>query len=553
MTNTSLPTLTSAPDLRTVEPHNRCIDAFDSALRAHAGIQRTEFDAHTGRVHVSYDPSVLDDRHALTLVRAAGQTAVEQIAGCANRNGELCLACRQLSLPELSSRYQTLAQLPATGGDDNLVTISPTRTIETPTPPPAKDSRPRLRRDYLEIIFTVTTLIVTLAAFVLQNWALAPAPVITGLYVVAFLAGGYYGTLDGLALLRQRRLDVNLLMVLAALGAALIGKPGEGATLLFLFSLSNTLQSFAMDRSRRAIEKLLDLRPKMALVKRGARMVTLPIEDLVIGDMVVVRPGERFPIDGQVASGASSADQSTITGESMPVNKEPGDQVFSGTVNGNGALEIHVTRLAKDTTLARIVQLVEEAQGNKAHTQRLLDNFEQGYAIFVLGGAVLLATVPLIFLAQPFYPTFYLAMTWLVVASPCALVISTPASILSAIANGARRGILFKGGVHLEQTAGLKVIAFDKTGTLTQGRPALTEVVPYGSHSAATLLALAAAVEVRSEHPLGAAVVRAAEARKLTLPVATDFRAIPGQGIEAQVAGQRVLIGGERLIRRTRP
>ena len=549
---TSLPL--SNPSANSVNP-NRCVDVLDHTLRGYAGIQRAEFDAATGRLHVAYDPQVLSDQRALSLVRQAGQTAAERVAECTLREGALCQNCPTTPRPELASHFQRLAQVPGAGQHSGLLVLSPAGAAlpasgreTTAAEPKAQAPKPRLGRDQLEIIFTVVTLIATVAAWAGQTFGLLPAPMVTALYVIAFLAGGYYGTLDGLALLRERQLDVNLLMVLAALGAAVIGKPGEGATLLFLFSLSNTLQSYAMDRSRKAIEKLLDLRPKTALVQRGSRLVTLPIEKLVIGDTVVVRPGERFPIDGDVSSGESTADQSTITGESMPVSKEPGDQVFGGTVNGNGTLEIHVTRLAEDTTLARIVQLVEEAQTNKAKTQRALDNFEQGYALFVLGGAVLLAVVPLVFFGQEFYPTFYRAMTWLVVASPCALVISTPASILSAIANGARRGILFKGGVHLEQTAGLKVIAFDKTGTLTQGRPTLTEVVAYGTTTSDELLALAAAVEARSEHPLGTAVVRAAERRKLALPAATDFRAVPGQGVEASVDGQPVLIGGERLF-----
>ena len=534
---------------------SRCIDVLGSTLRSYDGIQRADFDASTGRLHVDYDPLVLNDDRAVTLVRRAGQTAAQQMAECDRKEGAGCTACANTTSDQLAHHYQRLAHLQPTSQGGGLLTLSPAGGLLTdggatasPSAPTGVAAPKRPGRGQLEIIFTVVTLLASVAAFLGQTFALVPAPVIMALYVVAFVTGGYYGTLDSLTLLRKRKLDVNLLMVLAALGAALIGKPSEGAALLFLFSLSNTLQSFAMGRSRKAIEKLLDLRPKTATVQRGSRLVTLPIEQLVIGDTVIVRPGERFPIDGEVSSGMSTADQSTITGESMPVNKEPGDKVFGSTVNGNGALEIHVTRLSKDTTLARIVQLVEEAQGKKAHTQRMLDDFEQGYAMFVLGGAVLLTLVPLLFLNQAFYPTFYRAMTWLVVASPCALVISTPASILSAIANGARRGILFKGGVHLEQTAGLKVIAFDKTGTLTLGRPTLNEVAPQPGYSADELLALAAAVEARSEHPLGAAMVREAEKRKLALPAVTDFKAIPGLGVEATVDGQRVLIGRERLF-----
>jgi Cd2+/Zn2+-exporting ATPase len=278
----------------------------------------------------------------------------------------------------------------------------------------------------------------------------------------------------------------------------------------------------------------------------------MPIEQVIVGDVVLVRPGERFPIDGEVINGNSDVNQASITGESMPVHKNQGDPVFAGTVNGNGALEIRVTRLAKDTTLARIVQMVEEAQARKAQTQRMLDGFEQVYAIIVLAGAVLLILVPTMLLGRPFHPTFYLAMTWLVVASPCALVISTPASILSAIANGARHGVLFKGGAHLEKAATLKVIAFDKTGTLTEGRPQVVTVRPFAGLSEDELLRRVAAVEARSEHPLAAALVNLAHKRSITLPPAAEFRAIPGQGIEGQVeiAGQNqvIWIGGRRLF-----
>jgi Cd2+/Zn2+-exporting ATPase len=278
----------------------------------------------------------------------------------------------------------------------------------------------------------------------------------------------------------------------------------------------------------------------------------MPVEKLVVGDTVLVRPGERFPIDGTVTDGISTADQSTITGESVPVDKNQGDSVFAGTVNGTGALEIRAIRLAKDTTLAKIVQMVEEAQENKAQTQRMLDNFEQIYAILVLGGAVLLTVVPYFLLGHEFSPTFYRAMTWLVVASPCALVIATPASFLSAIANGAKHGILFKGGVHLEQTATIKVIAFDKTGTLTTGTPSLNEIFPTVGLAESEMLRLVAAVEARSEHPLGRAIVQAAEVRGLELPTATEFQAIPGQGVEANVEAKSLWVGNERLFNERR-
>jgi Zn2+/Cd2+-exporting ATPase len=273
----------------------------------------------------------------------------------------------------------------------------------------------------------------------------------------------------------------------------------------------------------------------------------------VLNDIVLVRPGERFPVDGEVASGSSEVNQAPITGESMPVHKSPGDPVFAGTVNGTGALEVRMTRLVKDSTLANIVRMVEEAQSKKAHTQRMLDDFEQVYAVIVLSGAVLLIVVPYFLLNHDFFATFYRAMTWLVVASPCALVISTPASILSAIANGARNGILYKGGVHLEKAATLKVIAFDKTGTLTRGKPQVQSILPLGGISEYAFLQQVAAVEARSEHPLASAIVGAAQERGIDLPTASGFRAIPGQGVEGRIetkeGGSKVIwVGGRRLF-----
>ncbi|MBL8046822.1 MAG: HAD-IC family P-type ATPase, partial [Anaerolineales bacterium] len=265
--------------------------------------------------------------------------------------------------------------------------------------------------------------------------------------------------------LRHGAMDIDLLMVLAAVGAWLVGAPFEGAMLLFLFSLSNVLQAYAMDRTRNAIRALMKLRPKEALTRRGV----LPIERIVVGDVMLVRPGERIAMDGKVIEGESAVDQASITGESMPVTKRVGNEVLAGTINTTGGLEVRVTKLAKDSTLAKMIKLVEEAHSEKAKTQRWIDKFEQYYAWVVIISTGLLIVIPPFVLGENFDAAFYRAMTVMVAASPCALVISTPASILSAIGNGARRGVLFKGGVHLEQAATIKVVALDKTGTLTEG------------------------------------------------------------------------------------
>jgi len=384
-------------------------------------------------------------------------------------------------------------------------------------------------------------------------------------YLIAYVAGGIFGVQASVESLRQRRVDVDLLMVLAALGAAVLGAPFEGAMLLFLFSLSNLLQDYALGRTRSAIQALMKLRPDQALLKVGQDAILRPIESLRIGDHILVRPGERVPLDGVVVEGESTVDESTLTGESMPVAKKAGAPVFAGTINQSGSLEVRVTKLAHESTIARLIKLVEEAQSEKAPTERFLDKFEQIYAMGVIGLTLLLAGMPPLLFGVPFADAAYRAITVMVVASPCALVISTPAAILSAIANGARRGILFKGGAHLEEAARLEVIAFDKTGTLTMGKPAVTDVtiIPLTAFAYATasravrrdqeniLLALAAAVESKSEHPLARAIVETARHRGLTIPSATNFASTPGQGVCAHVAfmgGMDIAVGSLRYF-----
>lgn len=374
-------------------------------------------------------------------------------------------------------------------------------------------------------------------------------------YMAAYLTGGYAGTVQSIKALIKFEINVDVLMVLAAVGAAIIGNWLEGATLLFLFSLSNTLQDYAMGRSRRAIRSLMKLRPDKALVRNADGSETYrAVEDLAIGELIIVKPGERIPIDGRVQSGVSMVDQAAITGESMPVTKEPGSEVFAATMNEDGVLEIEVTRLAGDTTLAKIIRLVEEAQSQKAETQRFLDEFESRYAIGVILFTIGLIFVPYLVFNQPFDPTFYRAMTILVVASPCALIISTPASILSAIANAARNGILFKGGAYLEQAAELSTVAFDKTGTLTTGQSVVTDIITFnGGNGTSTnseneLLAMAASAEQHSEHHLGAAILREARKRNLEFPKAENVRAEIGKGVLAHIGSDEVKVGNRKLF-----
>ena len=370
--------------------------------------------------------------------------------------------------------------------------------------------------------------------------------------LIAFGAGGYSGAKVAVENACCGVFNIDLLMVAAALGAALIGEWEEGALLLFLFTLSGALESFASDRTHQAITRLAELRPDTARVQREGEVVEVGIEELAIGDLVVVRPGERMPVDGSVVRGSTTVDQSPITGESIPVYKEVGDSVFSGTINGNGALELQVTKLASESTISKIIGLVREAQNNAAPTQRVIDRFSQPYTLAVIGVTFLAAIIPILIGNEPVSTTIYRAITLLVVASPCALIISTPASILSTIAAAAREGILFKGGAYLEAAASLEVIAFDKTGTLTEGKPQLTDLVPLNGYTEEELLSIAAGAESLSEHPIAQAIVDRARALELSFVSPQEFRGVAGHGVQAiyEHGGKRemIYIGNDKLF-----
>lgn len=379
-----------------------------------------------------------------------------------------------------------------------------------------------------------------------------------GLYFGAYLFAGQEGVKSAIASLRERVLDVDVLMVLAALGAAIVGAPFEGALLLFLFSFSNVLQRYAMQRTHRAIESLLKLRPDTALVKRDGAVIEVRVEDLQIGETVVVKPGGQIPVDGELSEGETHVDESSLTGESMPVTKHAGSKLFAGTLNQSGGIELTVLKRSDDSALARMVKLVAEAQAEKSQAQRFLEKAEQWYAMGVILFTIGVFLVPWALWGETFGTAFYRAMTIMVVASPCALIISTPATVLSAIGGAARRGILIKGGSHLERASTIDIVAVDKTGTLTVGKPSLTEIVtPQGadafgndlSAEAKELLRVAAALESKSEHPLARAIMQAAEKAGIAAPPATAFQSTAGKGAEATVEGKRYVIGSERWFR----
>ncbi len=374
-----------------------------------------------------------------------------------------------------------------------------------------------------------------------------PRWAVIGMLAVSTVAGGWFVVPRGIRAAMNRALDMNFLMSLAAGGAWIIGEQTEAAATLFLFAIAELLETYSMDRARNAIKSLMDLSPAEATVIRNGEEVVVPATAIEVGETVRVRPGEKIPVDGAVTGGRSSVNQAPITGESMPVDKDPGMTVFAGSLNGQGSLEIRSTKPASDTTLARIIHAVEEAQASRAPTQTFVDRFARIYTPAVVGAAVLIAIIPPLLGLGEWGTWIYRALAMLVVACPCALVISTPVSIVSGLAGAARAGILIKGGAHLENAAVITTLCFDKTGTLTEGRPALTNVEPLGGRSETEVLRLALGVERYSEHPLAVAVLKHGKALGISPPEASNFEALIGRGARATIDGTTVYIGNHRL------
>ncbi|OPH46716.1 cadmium-translocating P-type ATPase [Paenibacillus ferrarius] len=363
-------------------------------------------------------------------------------------------------------------------------------------------------------------------------------------YLIAFAVGGFVKAKEGLhTLIAEHDLDVNLLMLIAAIGAASIGYWTEGAVLIFIFSFSGALETYTMDRSSRDISSLMDLKPETAVLFKDGLETVVAIEALTVGDIVLVKPGERIPSDGVVLEGASAVNQSSITGESVPVDKGEGDEVFAGTLNGQGALFIEVSQLSESTLFSKIIRLVQEAQSEKPASQLFMERFERIYAKSIILICLLLIVVPPLLFHLAWEQTFYKAMVFLVVASPCALVASIMPAMLSAISNSARKGLLFKGGAHLENLATIKAIAFDKTGTLTSGKPVVTDILSFQEMSISEMLRIAASMESLSEHPLAKAIVLESQVQGVVLDRPSDFRMLTGWGVQAQWKGDLWKIG----------
>ncbi|MFN8499257.1 MAG: heavy metal translocating P-type ATPase [Anaerolineae bacterium] len=538
------------------EPHY-CADALIEALTTNDGILGAQLDASRSVLTLKYDP----ERASLVTVEGVaddlGITLGRQFQACAM--GVTGLTCDQCAL-RLEHGLTAVPGIvhasanPAAGVLGVQYDVADVTPAEIERKVSDMGYHVRTKDEEEEPVwvkhrdaFLTAVAGVCLVGGLLTQWLGGPHNLALAFFIGSYIAGGFYAAQNGIKALFSLALDVDFLMVAAALGAAAIDHWEEGAVLLFLFSLGNTLEHYALGRTRNAIRALMDLSPQQAtrisLVNGAREERVVPVEALAVGDMVLVRPGEKIPADGTIVVGQSAVDQAAITGESVPVDKDTGDTVFAGTLNGSGALEVRVAKTAQDTTLAKIVQMVEEARSEKSPTQRFIETFEEKYAWGVVTVTAIMIVVPWLVLGQDFSTAFYRAMTLLVVASPCALVISTPASFLSAIANGARNGILFKGGAHLENAAGIKVVAFDKTGTLTYGRPKVTDIVAFDGATEDEVLRLAAAVEGLSEHPIATAVVNAARDRGLPVPAAKDGKALHGQGILGTVDDRVVWVG----------
>lgn len=466
-----------------------CALAVENALRSLAGVEDVRVDVVRGLADVAYDPARVERRQMAHVVARAGYAVADE---------------RDIAVVRAPRDRARLLLAAASGA--------------------------------------------LLAVCLAVQLSAGPPLAVGVLALAAVITGGWYVFPRGLAALRHLSLDMHFLMSAAAIGALAIGEYAEAGSVMFLFAVAQLLETRSMDRARRAISSLMELSPTQATVIREGGEVSVPADQVGVGDLVLVRPGEKIAVDGAIETGQSSVDQSPITGESMPVAVEPGCEVFAGTLNGEGALEVRATRPAHDTTLARIIHAVEHAQASRAPSQAFVDRFARVYTPVVVAAAVALAVLPPLAGVGTWGTWFYRALVLLVVSCPCALVISTPVTVVSALTGAARRGILIKGGLHLETAGRARVVAFDKTGTLTVGRPLVAAVEPLDGADQSRILALAAAVESRSEHPLGRAIAGKATAAGVTVPLAKEVAALSGRGVRAVVEERAVYVGNPGLF-----
>lgn len=526
-------------------------DAEDEVERSASSKAERETARTSPVLCLHYDPAQLTLSDVNALARAAGATVTSQFA-------HVLIPIHAITTEDDAQRIERsvsgvsgithvsvslAAQVARVEYDRQQTTADAIAAhFQRSFPLPRKD---RWYTQNRELAWSLTSGALLLGAVLLERGGSVDTRIVLALFLGAYAFGARDNVGHFVADLRRGKFhfNIDLLMVVAAIGAAVLGEWAEGALLLFLFSLGHALESYAMGRARNAIKALAELSPQAALVRRDGRDVLVPIADVKPGDHVVVKPAERLAVDGTVLEGRSGVNQAPITGESVPVDKAPGDAVFAGTVNGEGALVITVTVAVGDRTLDRVIKLVSEAQTQKAPTQQFTERFARVFVPLVLVGDAALIVVPPLLGLLSWPEAFARAMAVLVAASPCALALGTPAAVLSGIAQAARNGVLIKGGAYLESLGSIRSLALDKTGTLTVGEPSVTDLVPMAGVDDNVLLANAAAVEQRSQHPLAKAVVRAASARQLTLPPAGDLTSITARGVRAPVDDTIVEVG----------
>ncbi|WP_246073143.1 heavy metal translocating P-type ATPase [Paenibacillus dokdonensis] len=414
--------------------------------------------------------------------------------------------------------------------------------------PVSQMDQPSKKNPFMDGTFLTILSGITLILGFLLSIGNVPQVISTALYAASIIVGGYRPVKSAFYAVKGKSLDMNVLMSAAAIGAALIGQWFEGATVVFLFALGSSLQNISIERTRDSIRGLVDLAPSEAWIKENGGWIKKPVQEVSVGSIMLINPGEKIPLDGDVLSGHSSVNQAPITGESLPVDKESGDPVYAGTINQYGSLEVKATKIVRDTAIARIIHLVEEAQEKKSPTQALVDRFAQVYTPVIFTLAVLIIVIPSLFGWGTWTDWIYKGLELLVVACPCALVISTPVAIVSAIGNAARNGILIKGGAFLEVAGALQVIAFDKTGTLTQGNPKVTNILAAGVEES-EILSIALTIEEQSTHPIAKAITDFAKGKNIQSLSGYDFKAIPGQGAQAKIQGKNYYAGNIKLFR----
>lgn len=544
------------------EDCEQCIERLGEMLNGIHGVRSAEVHTDRKAIAITYDKSLVTFEEIRERARRLGVTVAERYRHEFVRVGGLdCPDCamklenairRLKGVAWASLNYATSVMIVEFEPQETGLTAIRRRIrdfgygVEEERPAAPQARRTRIVRD-LRLLLTVLSGMLLVSGG-LVHWTLGNADLSSALFIASAVTGGVFAARLGILTLRGRTLDTNFLMTAAAIGAICLRQYSEAAAVMFLFSLGTTLEAYTVDKARRSIRSLIETFPNHASVKRDGRIEEVPLAGIEIGEVVLIRPGDKIAVDGTVVAGESFVNEAPITGESLPKSKTEGVGVYAGSINGNGSLEVRVTSAVEDNTLARIVHMVEEAQARKAPSQRFSETFGRYYTPCVIALAALVAILGPLVTGEAYNEWLARALTLLVVSCPCALVISTPVAIVAAIANAAGSGVLIKGGAHLETLGEVSIIAFDKTGTLTTGKPTVCDVIPFNDRTVEDVLAVAAAVESRSEHPLANAIIERAREMGAREPKLSFFEAMPGKGARGVVDGEVIYVGGRRLL-----